>query len=271
HITPVYRDAMADYEEIEQRVDKIIGAVDKCFNSLNFPRTHLTFVPDEKGDSVRYGKKGNWVIPNLPALSSGEITKQEHSEEWITLGDKVVTPFYEIKFNSDSSIESLYDKELEREWVNGEFNKLKLYKDNPGVYDAWDILPNYTDREVDVKILSADPVAGGSLRASADTIVVQRADFRSVHIQVHHVGAILRDAVFQLIDVLRFSVNIGGVQGKAVVIVPPPRRPNPPLSLRSPPLSLPNPPPSPPIPFPILPLRRPIPCRAKSRYRANNS
>ncbi len=153
HITPVYRDAMADYEEIEQRVDKIIGTGEQYFNSLNFPRTHLTFIPDEKGDSIRYGKKGNWVIPDLPALSSGEIRKGEYREEWITLGDKVITPFYEIKFNTDGSIESLYDRELEREWVKGEFNKLKLYKDNPGVYDAWDILPNYTDREVEIKVV----------------------------------------------------------------------------------------------------------------------
>jgi alpha-mannosidase len=43
---------------------------------------------------------------------------------------------------------------LEREWTNGDFNKLKFYKDNPGVYDAWDILPNYTDREIELKVIS---------------------------------------------------------------------------------------------------------------------
>ncbi|MBR2954492.1 MAG: alpha-mannosidase [Clostridia bacterium] len=154
HITPVYRDAMADYEEIEQRVNKIIGTGEQYFNSLNFTRTHLTFIPDEMGNSTRYGKKGNWAIPNLPPLSCGYIKTEEFTDEWLTIGEKVVTPFYEIVFNTDGSIESLYDRELQREWVNGEFNKLKLYKDNPGVYDAWDILPNYTDREVDVKILS---------------------------------------------------------------------------------------------------------------------
>jgi alpha-mannosidase len=154
HITPVYRDAMADYEEIEKRVDKIIGDGNEYFNSLNFPRTHLTFINDENGDSIRYGKKGNWVIPKLSALSSGKIKKENYTEEWATLGDRVITPFYEIKFNDDGSIESLYDRELEREWADGEFNKLKLYKDNPGVYDAWDILPNYTDREVEIKVIS---------------------------------------------------------------------------------------------------------------------
>ncbi len=154
HITPVYRDAMADYEEIERRVDKIIGTGEQYFNSLNFPRTHLTFIENENGNSNRYGKKGNWVIPNLPPLSCGDIKIEESDEEWLTIGEKVITPFYEIEFNTDGSIASLYDRKLQREWVNGEFNKLKLYKDNPGVYDAWDILPNYKDREVEVKILS---------------------------------------------------------------------------------------------------------------------
>lgn len=154
HITPVYRDAMADYESLEKRLDKIIGKGGNYFNSLNFTRSHLTFIEDENGKSVRYGKKGNWVIPNLPPLSDGEITFRTFAGNWCEIADVVTTPFYIIKFNYDGSIESLYDRELDREWTKGEFNKLKLYKDNPGVYDAWDILPNYKDREIEVKIVS---------------------------------------------------------------------------------------------------------------------
>ncbi len=154
HIAPVYRDAMADYEEIDARLNKIIGTGEDYFNSLNFTRSHLTFVENPNGESVRYGKRGNWVIPNLPPLTCGEIVYNETNADWLTIGEKVVTPFYEIIFNTDGSIESIYDRKAQREWVGGEFNKLKLYKDNPGVYDAWDILPNYKDREVEVKILS---------------------------------------------------------------------------------------------------------------------
>ena len=154
HITPVFRDAMADYEEIDARLDKLIGTGEDYFNSLNFTRKHLTFVENPNGESVRYGKRGNWVIPNLPPLTCGEINYHETNADWLTIGEKVFTPFYEIIFNSDGSIESIFDRKAEREWVGGEFNKLKLYKDNPGVYDAWDILPNYKDREVEVKIVS---------------------------------------------------------------------------------------------------------------------
>lgn len=154
HITPVFRDAMADYEEIDARLDKIIGTGEDYFNSLNFTRKHLTFIENPNGESVRYGKRGNWIIPNLPPLTCGEINYHETNADWLTIGEKVVTPFYEIIFNTDGSIESIYDRKAEREWVGGEFNKLKLYKDNPGIYDAWDILPNYKDREVEVKIIS---------------------------------------------------------------------------------------------------------------------
>lgn len=154
HITPVYRDAMADYMDIERRLKAIIGTGEKYFNSLNFTRKHLTFIEDENGKSIRYGKQGNWVIPNLSALSSGEIPWRTYAGDWCEIADYITTPYYKIKFNKDGSIASLYDIELDREWTNGEFNKLKLYKDNPGVYDAWDILPNYKDKEVEVKIIS---------------------------------------------------------------------------------------------------------------------
>ena len=65
----------------------------------------------------------------------------------------VETPYYKIEFQKDGSITSLYEKSEEREWVKGDFNKLKIYEDKPGVYDAWDILPNYKDKEYPVEVV----------------------------------------------------------------------------------------------------------------------
>ena len=61
---------------------------------------------------------------------------------------------YRAKLSNDGSFVSLYDKELDREWVKEGcgFNKLHLYADNPGVYDAWDILPNYKDVQVALNV-----------------------------------------------------------------------------------------------------------------------
>ncbi len=156
HIHPVYTDAMADYGEIEAELDKLIGTGAKYFNTLNFRRESLTFVPNKKGSSTRYGKKGNWLIPHIPPLSSASLRSTAFNGEWIKADECVETPYYSVKFNPDGSISSLYDKELCREWVKGDFNKLKLYSDTPGNYDAWDILPNYKDKQISYEV--AEPL-----------------------------------------------------------------------------------------------------------------
>lgn len=152
HIHPVYEDAMADYRELNSALDKIIGTGSKYFNTLNFERNALTFIPNKKGTSTRYGVKGNWLIPHIPAMASKSLRATKGDSSWVEIGDKVETPFYSISFNDDGSIASLYDKKLSREWVDGDFNKLKIYTDNPGNYDAWDILPNYKDKQIDIKV-----------------------------------------------------------------------------------------------------------------------
>ena len=154
HIHPVFVDAMEDYAEIEKELDEIIGNGKKYFNTLNFRRSLLTFIPWEKGTATRYGEKGFWQIPDLEALSGAEILPSKEDEDWINVSEFVETPFYKIAFEKDGSISSLYDKELEREWVGGSFNKLKLYSDTPGNYDAWDILPNYKEKEIEPEVSS---------------------------------------------------------------------------------------------------------------------
>lgn len=155
HIHPVYEDAMTDYKEIDKQLDEIIKpAGGKYFNTLNFKRTNITFVPNKKGTSTRFGEKGNWIIPNIPALSSASLRSARHSEDWITVGDTVETPYYSVKMNEDGSFTSIYDKEYSREWTDGDFNKLKIYTDCPGNYDAWDILPNYKDKQIDIVVES---------------------------------------------------------------------------------------------------------------------
>lgn len=152
HIHPVYEDAMADYKEIETELDKIIGTGSRYFNTLNFKRDALTFVPNRNGTATRCGEKGNWILPDIPALSSANLRKAYFNSEWIEIGKTIETPYYSVRFNDDGSIASLYDKDLQREWVNGDFNKLKLFSDCPGNYDAWDILPNYKDKQIDIAV-----------------------------------------------------------------------------------------------------------------------
>lgn len=153
HIHPVCEDAMADYREIEQGLDKIIGKGSHYFNTLNFKRDRLTFVPNSKGSSTRMGKKGNWVMASMEPLSSASLRKSAFDGEWLSVnGNEIETPYYRLRLNDDCSIASLYDKELSREWTDGEFNKLTLYEDRPGNYDAWDILPNYKEKTLPLTV-----------------------------------------------------------------------------------------------------------------------
>lgn len=158
HITPVYRDALDDYREIDANLDKIINENGNYFfNSLNFPRETLTFIEDKNGDVSRLGKNGYYTIPNIPALKSAVIKKSNFNDNWINICETIETPFYSIKFNEDGSFSQLYDKQLNRNWIKGNFNKLHLYYDYPGTYDAWDILPDYMNKEEKINIDS--PVA----------------------------------------------------------------------------------------------------------------
>ncbi len=183
HITPVYRDAVADYEYMDKALDEIIGGGgEEYFNSLNFDRNSLTFIPDDSGDTLRHGQRGFWAKPALKALCSGKITAESADNTWITVGEKVETPFYSVKFAPDGSIISLWDKELCREWVHGDFNKLKLYSDKPGNYDAWDILPNYKDVEKRVTVASALEFMGanGECAEFACTLTTAKSEWKMI-------------------------------------------------------------------------------------------
>lgn len=180
HIHPVYEDAMRDYAEVEKALDQIIGTGSKYFNTLNFTRDAITFIKNKNGTATRYGEKGNWIIPNMEALTSANLRKTDFKGEWFNVnGDTIETPFYIAKFNTDGSIASLYDKELSREWVNGEFNKLNLYVDCPGNYDAWDILPNYREKQVELEVKSPVSVceSDGESVTFTVTLATEKSDW----------------------------------------------------------------------------------------------
>ena len=154
HIHPVYEDAMADYRAVEKALDKMIdNSGPLYFNSLNIPRDALTFVENKNGTATRMGKKGNWLVPNIPALQSKALRAGKAVADWIRIdGIDALTPYYAVSFNEDGSVASLFDLVLRREWTDGQFNKLCIYDDRPGNYDAWDILPNYRETTIALKV-----------------------------------------------------------------------------------------------------------------------
>ncbi len=153
HITPVYRDAMDDFRQIDKNLDSILSDdSDYYFNTLNFPRNNITFIESDEGECLRLHKHGFWQIPNIKGLDCGKIEPENYKKRWFTTGETVETEFYSITLNDDGSIRHLFDKTINREWVKSSFNKLRLYYDYPGNYDAWDILPDYKNKKADLQI-----------------------------------------------------------------------------------------------------------------------
>ena len=183
HITPVYHDALADYEEIDRELGSIIGTGKKYFNTLSFRRRGITFIENENGSVMRKGRKGFWAVPDAPAFSHAEITAPSGDSSWL-FADALFaeTPFYKIEFAADGSIVSLYDKELSRQWADGAFNRLRLFDDRPGNYDAWDILPDYADKELSFTVKSPLKFRGAdSESARFETVLsTEKSEWKTV-------------------------------------------------------------------------------------------
>lgn len=200
HIAPVTKAALEDYDEISKRVTGIINEATKflnissdnktsqynIINTLNWKRSGATFIkgnfeindsfnnlPSQK--SLCKGEEGLWVeLDELAPLSSKTLkatknTQTNTTTNWFSFNAGVLdTPFYKAVFNEDGSIKSLIYKKDDRELVeeNKTINKIKIYRDNPGMYDAWDILPNYKDREDALEVIKAI-----SLETSGDILL----------------------------------------------------------------------------------------------------
>ncbi len=184
HIHPVYEDAMADYKLVREALEAYRGRGDAYFNSLNFPRTSVTFAEDELGNITRCGKRGRFVIPDMKAFELKEsLPALREVPGWLKEdGLHVETPYYKIIFDRNGSILSLYDKELDREWTEGAFNLLHIYQDLPGMYDAWDILPDYKEKEMELQI--EEPLhkayEDGSMAAYEVSLAAGRSTWRLV-------------------------------------------------------------------------------------------
>ena len=182
HITPVYRDAVKDFEEITLGASGFAGG-EKYFNSLNFKRNSFSFIECDDGADTRHGKKGRFVFTSLPALSGGAIPAGGDDGSWFAFSDgKAETPLYTAVFSQDGSILSLFDKELSREWVSGEFNRLRIFYDMPGNYDAWDIPANYSEREIPLDVSSPLEFlyADGECAALGVTLGTKKSTWRRI-------------------------------------------------------------------------------------------
>ncbi|MCR4882832.1 MAG: alpha-mannosidase, partial [Clostridiales bacterium] len=169
------------YHEVEKQLEMLKAALPsdgRLFNTLNAARKLPVFVEGEDGANVRHGRKGTWMQAEAEGLSSVRPAPLCGKEDWIRITEEeqglhVQTAEADLHLRQDGSFASYRDLVLDREWVREGcgFNTLHLYADNPGVYDAWDILPNYKDVSYPLKIQEPLHVTWLDSRVAEMTVV----------------------------------------------------------------------------------------------------
>ena len=162
HIRPVFEDAMADYAEIRKTCEGLLSAAEgeTLYNTLNFARTLPAFVPDPRGKAAHLGVPGRYARGAMPALDTVRETAPAESPDWIRVRacpdgtTEVETDTLRAVIAPDGSFTSLRDAGG-REYTEGSFNRLRLFRDVPGNYDAWDILPTYPEVELPLRTAKA--------------------------------------------------------------------------------------------------------------------
>ena len=106
--------------------------------------------------------------------------KLETGEDKTTPEIKLETTFYNVEFNQNGEITSLYDKLAKRQVGKGDLNVLQAYEDKPMAHDAWDIDVYYKEKPYTCFEYSGlEVVEQGHLR----TILRRKIKFNNSEIQ----------------------------------------------------------------------------------------
>ena len=192
-IERVYVEAAAAYAEVISAADATAATAREAltdesqaltiFNSLSWNRTALVELPQGAGAAVDAGGE-NVCVQDVAGATLAEVTVPACGWTTITPVERpdccgadcglklIATPetleneLIRVTFNSRGEIESIYDKAASRELAAGPCNVMKMYKDIPAYYDAWDIDINYMDQPVALDDeATIEAVAAGGLLA----------------------------------------------------------------------------------------------------------
>ena len=229
-ITEVYNVTKKEYEEIKEKIGKLIaerlaavlkeGSKLTVFNTLGFERNDVVNLGDVDVAAVTDGTnvypaqktaEGTLAyVKNMP--SKGYITLTEAEGEVatpFTITDGAIeTPFYSIKLNEACEFTSIYDKEAKREvLLPGQCgNALVIYEDKPMNYSCWDIDAYYQEKSFPVQdVTKMEWTECGPVRA---TLELERHCMDTVIRQKIHFYADTRRIDFDTYVDWKFSENI---------------------------------------------------------------
>jgi len=194
-ITRVYEEAQADHADVLAAAERVIRSATSrltdgtaeamtVFNSLSWPRTALLELPegfagarDANGDALCVQGVGSRRIieVNVPAcgwttirLSPGETAGPPPAGADVLAADRSLeNELLRLRFDEFGRIVSIFDKVASRELAAGPCNELRMFKDVPGGFDAWDLDRTYACCPVELaekarfEVLSAGTLTAG--------------------------------------------------------------------------------------------------------------
>ncbi|NSW54292.1 MAG: alpha-mannosidase [Anaerolineae bacterium] len=144
-----------------------------AFNSLSWQRTALVPVPQGVHTSAPTQQVGGQTLAEveIPACGWAALPQGEPAApcpDCAVQADAhtLENEFLKVSFNDLGEMVSVFDKDSGREVLAGPANVLKMYKDVPSWFDAWDIDPMYVDdpvalcAEANLSLEAAGPLVG---------------------------------------------------------------------------------------------------------------
>jgi alpha-mannosidase len=186
------------YEEAEAAYDRAIAMADgvraqacaalanpgealTVYNSLSWPRTAWVPLPagyhqlvNSQGETLPIQAVGNKVYAEvaLPPCGWRSYGLKKGLDGYARIESPLIAQeglleneFLRVTFNRRGEITSIYDKETGRDWAAGACNALRMYKDVPTAFDAWDIDSMYQQTPValessaTIQVLGQGPLA----------------------------------------------------------------------------------------------------------------
>lgn len=179
-IRQVYEDTTGDYEAIGQKGGQLLESAKQrlaekirveedsviLYNTAGFAREEYVCIPyggpvqknsgflDETGP-ISGTDTGDGIliyVTGIPAFGYKTLqitpqTAQPLAADIRVSGNRVTSPFYELSFNENGEIASLYDREYERRVDCGRpMNVFAAYEDKPQRFDAWDVDIYYKEK-----------------------------------------------------------------------------------------------------------------------------
>ena len=147
--------------------DQLHGKIEKpnhyiIYNTLSWEREEVVNLPKADGTEVE-------AMVTVPAMGYSVINIDEidnPTESLIASNNLLENNFVSVRFATDGSISSIYDKKAKRETLESYANKLLLWEDQPNNWGAWDVNHFYRETSPEqAKLISAELIKCSALEA----------------------------------------------------------------------------------------------------------